>query len=201
MSLTRTMSDRVHAIVAESIGVKTRFFAENTGRLTEVAEVIARGFKTGRKVLLFGNGGSAADAQHISSEFMGRFMADREPLPAVALSTDTSTLTSVGNDYGFETIFARQVQALGQPGDTAIAISTSGNSPNVIRGIETARTKGLYTVGLSGESGGQMKGLVEVLFAVPSRCTPRIQETHSMIGHIICDLIDRMIFPDKYPVD
>jgi D-sedoheptulose 7-phosphate isomerase len=119
----------------------------------------------------------------------------------MSLSTDTSMLTAIGNDYGFDQVFARQITALGQPGDTAIAISTSGNSPNVLKGIAAAKEKGMYTIGLTGESGGQMNGVVEVLLRVPSRYTARIQETHIMIGHIICELVDRQMFPDKYPRD
>jgi D-sedoheptulose 7-phosphate isomerase len=188
-------------MVEDSIRVKTQFFAENSHLLAETAQVIAHGFQNGRKVLLFGNGGSAADAQHIAAEFVGRFMAERDPLPALSLSTDTSMLTAIGNDYGFDTVFARQIIALGQPGDTALAISTSGNSPNVLNGIEAAKSKGMYTVGLTGKTGGRMNGAVEVLFRVPSLHTPRIQETHIMIGHIICELIDRKMFPQKYPRD
>lgn len=178
--------------------MKTRFFAENAARLAETAAVIAHGFRAGKKVLLFGNGGSAADAQHIAAEFVGRFIPDRDPLPALSLATDTSTLTSLSNDYGFDHVFARQIAGLAQPGDTAVAISTSGNSANVVKGLDAARSKGLYTIGLTGESGGKMKNLVEVLFCVPSRHTPRIQETHIMIGHILCELVDRILFPDKY---
>ena len=193
--------DLIQSMVADSIRVKSRFFTENAQLLAGVAEIMVHGFLNGRKVLLFGNGGSAADAQHIAAEFVGRFIAERDPLPAISLSTDTSMLTALGNDYGFENVFARQISALGQPGDTAIAISTSGNSPNVLQGIAAAKAKGMYTVGLTGETGGQMNGAVEALFCVPSRYTPRIQETHIMIGHIVCELIDRQMFPDKYPRD
>jgi D-sedoheptulose 7-phosphate isomerase len=201
MKNNKTHVDLIQEMVAESIRVKTQFFSENATRLTEVAEVIAHGFQNGKKVLLFGNGGSAADAQHIAAEFMGRFMAERDPLPALSLSTDTSLLTALGNDYGFDIVFSRQIQALGQPGDTAIAISTSGNSPNVLQGIAAAKAKGMYTVGLTGEAGGKMNGLVEVLFRVPCKYTPRIQETHIMMSHILCDLIDRKMLPNQYPQD
>ena len=188
-------------MVADSIQVQSRFFSENAARLAETAEVIAHIFRTGRKVLLFGNGGSAADAQHIAAEFVGRCTLERHPLPAISLSTDTSALTALANDYGFEQIFARQIEALAQPGDAAIAISTSGNSPNVLRAIEAARARNLYTIGLTGDGGGKMKDLVEVVFRVPSSYTPRIQETHIMIGHILCELVDRLLFPDQYPRD
>ncbi len=198
---TKTTSELIQAMVADSIQVKTRFFAENAPRLADVAEVMAHGFRNGRKLLIFGNGGSAADAQHIAAEFVGRFIAERDPLPAMSLSTDTSMLTALGNDYGFENIFARQIKAHGHPGDTAIGISTSGNSANVLLGLEAAKAQGMYTIGLTGESGGKMNGMAEVLFRVPTTRTPRIQETHIMIGHIICELIDRLLIPDKYSRD
>jgi D-sedoheptulose 7-phosphate isomerase len=189
----------IDAFVAESLRVKTQFFDENKEGIVGVAETIVAGFRNGRKVLLFGNGGSAADAQHLAAEFVGRFMADRTPLPAISLTTDTSVMTSLSNDYGFEHIFSRQIQALGNAGDTAIAISTSGNSPNVLEAIDAARAKGLFTVGFTGESGGKMKDRVEVLFRVPARRTPRIQETHVLLGHIICELVERALFPEAYP--
>jgi D-sedoheptulose 7-phosphate isomerase len=201
MSGTNSSVDLVQRMLADSLQTKTRFFSENAARLADVAEVIAHGFRSGRKVLVFGNGGSASDAQHIAAEFVGRFLPDRKALPAISLSTDTSILTSIGNDYGFDAVFERQVDALGEPGDTALAISTSGNSSNVLRGIEAARKKGMYTVGLTGESGGQMDGMVEVLFRVPSRKTPRIQETHIMAAHILCELVDRMLFPHLYSAE
>lgn len=191
----------IDRLVADSLDVKSRFFFENRDRLAETAEIISHGFRNGRKVVLFGNGGSAADAQHIAAEFVGRFMPDRTALPALSLSTDTSVLSAIANDYGYEHVFSRQIDALGSPGDTAIAISTSGNSPNVLRGIVSAKARGLYTVGMTGESAGKMNGQVETLFRVPSRSTPRIQETHIMIGHVLCELIDRMLFPEAYPQD
>ncbi len=198
------MKDAVELIdqfVADSIRVKSQFFAENKGRIAEVAETIAHGLQSGRKVLFFGNGGSAADAQHLAAELVGRFGPDRSPLAGISLSTDTSILTALGNDYGYEKVFSRQVEALGQPGDVAIAISTSGNSPSIIEGADMARTKGLFTVGFTGETGGKLNGRVEVLFRVPSRITPRIQETHLLLGHILCELVDRQLFPAIYPAD
>jgi len=152
-------------------------------------------------MLFFGNGGSAADSQHLAAEMVGRFGPDRAPVAAIALTTDTSILTAVGNDYGYEKVFSRQIDALGQPGDAAIGISTSGNSPSVLEALDTARAKGLFTVGFTGETGGKMVGRSEVLFRVPSRVTARIQETHLLLGHIICELIDRELFPEIYPVD
>ena len=187
--------------VAESLHVKSHFFEENKDRIAHVAETIGHGLRNGRKVLLFGNGGSAADAQHLAAEFVGRFGSDRSPLAAISLSTDTSVLTALGNDYGYDKVFSRQIAALGHAGDIAIAISTSGNSPSVIEAADMARSKGLFTVGFTGETGGKMKDRVEVLFRVPSRKTPRIQETHILLGHILCELIDRELFPEIYPTD
>jgi phosphoheptose isomerase len=153
----------------------------------------------GGKVLLFGNGGSAADAQHIASEFLGRFSRDRAPLPALALTTDTSTLTAVGNDYGFEQIFARQVQALGKPGDVALAISTSGRSANVLAGIEAARKGSLTTIGFAGGDGGALAGLVDIPIVVPSANTARIQECHIAVGHILCEVVETLLFAVELP--
>jgi D-sedoheptulose 7-phosphate isomerase len=191
----------IDQFVGESIRVKGKFFEENKETIARTAETISHGLRTGHKILFFGNGGSAADAQHLAAELVGRFGPDRSPLAALSLSTDTSILTAVGNDYGYENIFSRQIAALGQAGDTAIAISTSGNSPSVLEGIDMARTKGLFTVGFTGETGGKMKDRCEVLFRVPSRQTPRIQETHILLGHILCELLDRQLFPEVYPTD
>ena len=191
----------IDQFVGESIRVKGKFFEENKETIARTAETISHGLRTGHKILFFGNGGSAADAQHLAAELVGRFGPDRSPLAALSLSTDTSILTAVGNDYGYENIFSRQIAALGQAGDTAIAISTSGNSPSVLEGIDMARTKGLFTVGFTGETGGKMKDRCEVLFRVPSRQTPRIQETHILLGHILCELVDRQLFPEIYPTD
>ena len=191
----------IDQFVSESIRVKTRFFEDNKDAIVRTAETIAHGLRSGHKVLFFGNGGSAADAQHLAAELVGRLGPDRSALPGISLSTDTSILTAIGNDYGYENVFSRQIAALGQAGDTAIAISTSGNSPSVIEGIDIARSKGLFTVGFTGETGGKMKDRVEVLFRVPSRQTPRIQETHILLGHILCELVDRQLFPEIYPAD
>jgi D-sedoheptulose 7-phosphate isomerase len=191
----------IEQLVSESLRVKAQFFEENKAAIAKTAETIAQVLRNGRKVLLFGNGGSAADAQHLAAELVGRFGPDRPPQAAISLSTDTSILTAVGNDYGYDKVFARQIEALGQAGDAAFAISTSGNSPNVIEAIDMARSKGLFTVGFTGETGGKMKDRVDVLFCVPSRQTARIQETHVLLGHILCDLIDRQLFPEIYPTD
>src|SRR5437773_954987 len=191
----------IDQVVAESLRVKSEFFQEHKDRIVQVAENIAHGLRNGNKVLFFGNGGSAADAQHLAAEFVGRFGPDRSPLAAISLSTDTSILTAVSNDYGYEKVFARQIEALGHAGDTAIAISTSGDSPSVLEALDMARSKGLFTVGFTGETGGKMNDRAEVLFRVPSRQTPRIQETHLLLGHILCELVDRELFPGIYPAD
>lgn len=148
---------------------------------------------SGGKLLFFGNGGSAADAQHIATELTVRFVKDRAPLPALALTTDTSTLTAIGNDFGFEHLFSRQIDALGQTGDVAIGISTSGNSPNVLKGLEAARTKKLVTIGLTGRDGGKMRGLCDILLIVPSDETARIQEMHITLGHMLCGALEKKL--------
>ncbi|HLH31650.1 MAG TPA: D-sedoheptulose 7-phosphate isomerase [Terriglobia bacterium] len=187
--------------VNESLRIKASFFEQNKDAVVHTASTIARGLRSGKKMLFFGNGGSAADSQHMAAEMVGRFGPDRSPLAAIALTTDTSILTAIGNDYGYEKVFSRQIEALGQAGDTAIGISTSGNSPSVLEALDVAKTRGLFTVGLTGESGGKMIDRAEVLFRVPSRVTARIQETHILLGHIICELIDRELFPEIYPAD
>ena len=191
----------IEHFVNESVRVKSEFFQSNASLIAETAEKMAQALRDGRKVLLFGNGGSAADAQHIAAEFVGRFIPDRIPLPALSLATDTSALTALGNDYGYDTVFSRQVQALGNAGDIAIGISTSGNSPNVLAAIDVARSRSLLTIGLTGQDGGKMNGRTDILFRVPSRMTPRIQETHITLGHVLCELIDRELFPEAYPQD
>jgi D-sedoheptulose 7-phosphate isomerase len=189
----------IDEFVTESLRVTAGFFQGNKERIAQTAQLIAGGLRNGRKMLFFGNGGSAADAQHLAAEMVARFGPDRSPLAAISLSTDTSILTAVGNDYGYEHVFARQIAALGQMGDTAIGISTSGNSSSVLNALDVARSKGLFTIGFTGETGGKMNDRAEVLFRVPSRQTPRIQETHILLGHIICELVDRELFPEAYP--
>ena len=154
-------------------------------------------YKAGNKMLIAGNGGSAADAQHIAAEIVARFYFDRPGLPALALTTDTSILTAVGNDYGYEHLFARQVQANGNKGDMFIGISTSGNSSNILKALEECKAKGIYTVGLTGQSGGQMKELCDFCITVPSNDTPRIQEAHILIGHILCGLVESNYFSNN----
>lgn len=189
------MKQTIASIFAESIAAKQQFFQESGEALAAVIEEIIRSLKGGGKLLLFGNGGSAADAQHIAAEFVNRYLIERPPLPAIALTTDTSALTSILNDYGGEVIFAKQIQALGRKGDVAIAISTSGNSANILRGIEACREIGIRTVGFTGGTGGAMAKRVDHLLCVSATCsTPRIQEVHILIGHTICELVDQELF-------
>ncbi len=188
----------VDQFVTLSHDVQSRFFSGHRAQIIETADRVADRLRDGGKVLLFGNGGSASNAQHLAAEFVGRFIPDRAAVPALSLATDTSVLTAIGNDYGYDHIFSRQIEALANDGDTAIAISTSGNSPNVLVGIDAARERGLYTLGLTGKSGGKMLDRVDVLFRVPSEITPRIQETHILLGHVMCELIDRSLFPEAY---
>jgi D-sedoheptulose 7-phosphate isomerase len=157
------------------------------------ADALIAAYRGGRKALFFGNGGSAADAQHLAAEFLGRYLIERRPLPALALHTDTSAVTSIANDYGYEHVFSRQIQGLGIAGDVAIGISTSGNSPNILEGLRVAHQMGLYTIGLTGAGGGSMRELVDVLIAAPSSETPRIQECHILVGHALCDAVERAI--------
>ena len=180
----------IRAFAAQSLVIKERFFAERTPRVLQAGRAIARSLHGGGKVLVFGNGGSAADAQHLAGELVGRYLKDRRALPAIALTTDPSILTAVGNDMGFEAIFRRQVEAHGRKGDVAIGISTSGRSPNVVAALEGARANGLVTVGLTGEGGGRLAGLVDHLIDVPSTDTPRIQEVHGMVVHLLCQIVE-----------
>lgn len=170
--------------------IKTIGEADFTAQISSICKLIADALNTGNKVLLFGNGGSASDAQHIAAEFTGRFVKNRRAYPAIALTTDTSALTAIANDYGFERIFARQVEALALPGDVLIGISTSGNSPNVLQGLLAGKQAGCKLVGFTGNTGGQMQQLCDISLVVNSNTTARIQEAHILIGHIICAAID-----------
>ena len=163
--------------------------------VAETSRVIVRALGSSHKLLLFGNGGSAADAQHIAAELVGRYLRDRPALPALALTANTSSLTAIANDRSFDQVFARQIDALGFPEDVALAISTSGASPNVLLGIEAAKRKGLVTIGLTGKAGGQLQVLVDHCIRVPSDETPRIQEAHILIGHILCEILERELCP------
>lgn len=185
----------------ESIHSKETFFKQNMQSVMQSAEIIADTFKAGNKLLICGNGGSAADAQHLSAEFVNRFMIERPPLPAVALSTDTSIITSIGNDYTFDQIFSKQIKAIGKEGDVLLAISTSGDSKNVILAAKVARDMGIKTIGLTGKSGGKMAKMVDVLLNVDSDITARIQEVHITAGHIICELVDHILFNQEVVKD
>lgn len=178
---------------AESASVKQHFAREHADRIVQVANLIATAFREGHKVLLFGNGGSATDAAHIAAEFVGRYHRERAPLPAIALATDIAAITCIANDYGYDELFARQIRAHGQKGDIAIAISTSGNSPNVLKGVEAARAVGLTTIAWTGGSGGKLAGMVDHPFVVPSKVTARIQESHITLGHVLCELIEEQL--------
>ena len=164
------------------------------GRVEAVATACIKALRDGNKILLAGNGGSAADAQHLAAEFVSRFYFDRPGLAAIALTTDTSALTAIGNDYGFERLFSRQIDALGRSGDVFIGISTSGNSPNILNALGESRAKGLVTVGLTGQGGGKMPSLCDHCLRMPSDETPKIQEGHIVVGHIICALVEREMF-------
>jgi D-sedoheptulose 7-phosphate isomerase len=188
------MKEEIAQIFRESADLKLRFIRQNAELLIQVVRMIVDAFKGGNKVLLFGNGGSAADAQHIAAEFVNRFIIERPPLPALALSTDTSVLTSISNDYGYVDSFAKQIKALGKRGDVAIGISTSGSAANVIKAVKVAKEMGLKTVGLAGNDGGELAKGVDIALIVASPVTPRIQEVHITIGHVICEMVDRMLF-------
>ncbi len=180
-----------------SADVKNAFIRTHAERVVEVGQLLIRAFRDGKKAMLFGNGGSATDASHIAAEFVGRYRRDREPLPALALCTDTAVLTCVANDYDFSDIFSRQIQAHARKGDVAIAISTSGNSLNVIRGAETAHERGMTVVGWTGAGGGKLADVVDYCFTVPSSVTARIQECHITLGHVLCEFIEERLFGDQ----
>jgi D-sedoheptulose 7-phosphate isomerase len=186
----------IESRIAESVAVKQAILCDRaaTALISEIAANLADAFRAGRKLLLFGNGGSAADAQHMAAELVSRFRFDRPALPAIALTVNTSCLTAIANDVCYESIFARQIEALAYPGDIALGISTSGNSPNVLRAIERANAKGARTIGLSGKSGGELKRCAQRCLCVPSEDTTRIQEAHILIGHILCEIVERELF-------
>jgi D-sedoheptulose 7-phosphate isomerase len=193
------VKDIVKNMLNESLKVKEDFINSNTREIILVAEKIVQAFTNDRKLMLCGNGGSAADAQHIAAEFINRFEFERPPLPAIALTTDSSIITSIGNDYSFNDIFSKQVKALGVEGDILMAISTSGNSPNILSAAKAAKDMGIYVVGLAGNDGGKLKGLVDSCLIVNSASTARIQESHILAGHIICKLVDYILFQKDIP--
>lgn len=185
------MQELIRAQIQDSIDAKRKVLDALVPQIQKAAEVMIAALKSGRKILFFGNGGSASDAQHLAAELVGRFERERRGLPGIALTTDTSILTAVANDYSYDEVFARQVEALGASGDVAVGLSTSGKSRNVNAAMEKAKHMGLRTIGFSGKKGGDLAKLSEVSIVVPSDATARIQESHIMIGHIVCDLIDR----------
>ena len=185
----------VRAIAAQAARLTETFFAEKAELLVEVGGRMAEALRAGGKVLVFGNGGSAADAQHLAGELVGRYRKDRAALAALALTTDPSVVTAVGNDLGFDAIFRRQLEAHGRAGDVAVAISTSGRSANVLEGLRAARERGLITIGLTGAGGGSLPGLVDYLIDVPHAETPRIQEVHGMVVHILCEIVEETLAP------
>lgn len=195
MGGSMSLEARFREAFTESIDLKRLVMEEQGPQVSAAAEMLAQVFKEGGRVLIFGNGGSAADAQHIAAEFMNRFLIERPPLPAIALTTDTSVLTSIANDYAFDEIFSKQVKALGKKGDVALGITTSGSSGNVLKALRAAKKLGMTTIALSGE-GGKAASLSDIALQVPSRSTPRIQEAHIAVGHILCDLTDTILFKD-----
>ncbi len=190
------MEDIIQAFET-SAEVKNAFIRTHAERVVDVGQLMIRAFRDSKKVLFFGNGGSATDASHLAAEFVGRYHRDREPLPALALATDMAAVTCIANDYDFSDIFSRQIQAHGRKGDVAVAISTSGNSLNVIRGVEAAHERGLVTVGWTGAGGGKLADVVDYCFNVPSSVTARIQECHITLGHVLCELIEERLFGDQ----
>lgn len=192
-----TLMSKIQSIVQASIDTKNRVLADETllNTVAEVAAAMTEAFKTGKKVLFCGNGGSAADAQHLAAEFSGRFYYDRPPLYSEALHVNSSYVTAVGNDYSYDVIYSRMIEAMGKEGDVLVGISTSGNSPNVVKALEAANKLGMITVGMTGETGGKMKEVSNFLINIPSKDTPRIQECHILLGHILCQLVEENVFP------
>lgn len=189
------MKEKIVKSFEESIQVKEKFIDEkNIERIIEVAKVIAKAFNDGKKILLFGNGGSATDASHIAAEFINRFKRERPGLPAIALNTDMSVITSIANDYDFSEIFSRQIKALAEDGDIIVAISTSGSSPNILKAMDVSKRKRLTTVAFTGSKGDKFASKATYAFIVPSDSTPRIQETHIVIGHVICQMVEEILF-------
>jgi len=188
-------ADLLRGNLERSLAVHHRFLGECLPALTEAADALVTAYRSGHKALIFGNGGSAADAQHLAAELVGRYRHHRAPLPALALNVNTSALTAIANDYGFDEVFARQLEALASPGDVAVAISNSGNSPSVVQAVLRAHRLGLRTIALTGSSGGRLRGLVDILVAVPSDETPRIQECQILAGHALCDAVEQAMLP------
>lgn len=190
--------EKIKKIIADSIAVKEQVLKNDTLLKTtqQIAEEMVKALKNGNRIYFCGNGGSAADAQHLAAEFSGRFYTDRDALPAEALHCNTSYLTAVANDYSYDVVYARLIKGIAQKGDFVVGLSTSGNSANIIKAFEVAREKGVVTVGFTGDTGGKMKELSDFLINVPSKDTPRIQESHIMLGHIVCQLVEEIYFAD-----
>ena len=191
------MNEKIKSIIAASIVTKQKVLADDviTKTVADCIEVIVAAFKNGNKVLFCGNGGSAADAQHLAAEFSGRFYTNRDALPAEALHCNTSYITAVANDYSYDVIYSRLIKGIGNKGDVLVGLSTSGNSKNIIAAFEVAKEKGMTTIGFTGSTGGKIKSISDYLLNVPSNDTPRIQESHIMLGHIICQLVEEKIYP------
>jgi D-sedoheptulose 7-phosphate isomerase len=185
--------------IQESISVKNDLARAASEQIAEAATAIVACLRGGGKLIVFGNGGSASDAQHMAAELVGRYALKRQALAAIALTTNSSSLTAIANDFGFEEIFARQLEALAKPQDAVLAISTSGNSPNVLRALETAKTLGLKKIGLTGNEGGKLRDLVDISVIVPSTSTPRIQEAHTLVIHILCGIVENSFVQDAHP--
>ncbi|MDE2215662.1 MAG: D-sedoheptulose 7-phosphate isomerase [Planctomycetota bacterium] len=186
--------DEIAIQLQESIDTKKALLSTNLDVIREVADIIVRAFKNNHRLYLIGNGGSAADAQHIAGELIGRFKMNRHPLPALALTTDTSIITALANDFGYDTCFARQVEALAVSGDVLLAFSTSGNSKGILNAVQIAKNLGAVTIGFTGKDGGLLKNAVDICLKIPSNNTPRIQECHITVGHIVCSIVERELF-------
>ncbi len=191
------MRDRIKKIKEGHINLVDRFFQKYIDKIEDVVSKMETTIKSGGKILVAGNGGSTADALHMSAELIGRFYKERRPIPAIALPSNPSILTEIGNDYDFRYVFKRQIEGLGKKGDIFIAISTSGNSENIIEGLRVAKEMGIYTIGLTGENGGKMRDHTDICLCVPSFDTPRIQEVHIMIIHVICEFLEERLYGDK----
>lgn len=188
------MKDKIVKAFEESISVKDKFFRENIDSIIDASKMVAEAFSEGKKLLLFGNGGSSTDASHIAAEFVNRFKRERPGLPAIALTTDTAVITSIANDYEFSEIFSRQLKSLSEEGDVAIAISTSGSSPNVVKAMDVAKRKKLKTIVFTGARGEKLASKADCAFIVPSDSTPRIQETHITLAHVLCQMVEEILF-------
>jgi len=186
--------DDIETQLQESIDTKKALLSTSRDVIRNIADAIVKAFKNGRRLYLIGNGGSAADAQHIAGELIGRFKMNRRPLPAVALTTDTSVITALANDFGYDTCFARQVEALANPGDIVLAFSTSGNSKGILNAVQIARDRGASTIGFTGKDGGLLKDAVDICLKIPSDNTPRIQECHITVGHVLCSIVEKELF-------